>query len=571
MPLTICIAQLNCVAGDIAGNSQKIMEAACTAHANGARLLVTPELALCGYAAHDWYLRPAFLHAAQQALDAITQATTQWPGLTVVLGHPQAFTHTEVTENGNPISIRGNYNVASVLCNGRVQCSYAKQALNEHGYLEEERYFHESYGACECVFEWQGMRVGLLLGAETRLYGPLLDPIDAGAQLLLALGAAPWYMGQAREHEEAVQQHMQDIEGRPPLLCAQLVGGQDNVVFAGHSFALQADGSVTMRAPGFQEALVYAHITPPAHGKPVHITGDIQPHAEGDAELWHALVLGLRDYAGKNGFRGAVLGLSGGMDSALVLALAVDALGADQVRTLLMPSPYTADISLTDARDMAERLGVRYDTLAIAPLMEAFGTTLAGLFAGLPEDTTEENLQARIRGMLLMALSNKFHLLLLATGNKSEIATGYCTLYGDTAGGFAPIKDVLKTRVFALARWRNANDPYGTGANPIPERIITRPPSAELRPEQTDQDSLPAYEVLDAIIERYVEHNASMSSLVAEAGFTAADVQRVVHLIHATEYKRQQSAPGTQTRRRSLGRDWHYPLTQRFRIEMPGI
>jgi len=564
MPLTICIAQLNYVVGDITGNTQKIMDAAHIAHANGARLLVTPELALCGYAAHDWYMRPAFVQAARQALDAITQASTQWPELTIVLGHPQAYTRKETSESGKLTTVKGAYNVASVVCNGRVQCCYAKQCLGERGYLEEERYFHESYGACECVFEWQGIRIGLLLGAETRLYGPLLDPIDAGAQLLLALDAVPWYMGQAQEYERAVQQHTQSMKGMPPLLCAQLVGGQDDVVFAGHSFALQADGSVAMRAPGFQEALVYAHITPAAQGKPVHITGDIHPHAEGDAELWHALVLGLRDYAGKNGFRGAVLGLSGGMDSALVLALAVDALGTGQVRAVLMPSPYTADISLTDALDMAERLGVQHETLAIAPLMAAFDTALAAQFAGLPEDTTEENLQARIRGMLLMALSNKFHLLLLATGNKSEVATGYCTLYGDTAGGFAPIKDVLKTRVFTLARWRNAHDPYGTGANPIPERIITRPPSAELRPDQTDQDSLPAYEVLDAIIERYVEHNASPSALI-EAGFSVADVQRVVQLIHANEYKRQQGAPGTQTRRRSFGRDWRYPLTQRFR------
>jgi len=566
MSFTICIAQLNFVVSDIAGNAQKIMTAARAAHANGARLLVTPELALCGYAAHDFYLRADFLQVAQRALNEITQATLEWPGLTIVLGHPLPFTREEITESGHPITIPGTYNAASVLCNGSVQCSYAKQDIGERGLFHEERYFAESYGMFECVFELEDIRIGLLLGAETLTYGPLLDPIDEGAQLLLALGAAPWYMNQARQYEEAVQQHTQSIQGMPPLLCAQLVGGQDEAVFAGHSFALQADGSMAMRATGFQEALVYAHITPAEHGKPVHIEGDIQPYAEGNAELWHALVLGLRDYVHKNGFHGALLGLSGGMDSALVLALAVDALGADQVRTVLMPSPYTADISLTDAYDMVQRLGVQHhDTIAIAPLMEAFSLALAGQFTGLPEDTTEENLQARIRGMLLMALSNKFKMLLLATGNKSELATGYCTLYGDMAGGFAPIKDVLKTRVFALARWRNNNDPYGTGVNPIPERIITRPPSAELRPGQTDQDNLPPYEILDAIIERYVEQGASVQSLIKETDFTEVDVRHVVHLIHANEYKRHQGATGVQTSQRSFARDWHYPLTQKWK------
>jgi len=543
MSFSICLAQLNCVVGDIAGNAQKIMEAARTAHANGARLLVTPELALSGYAAHDFYLRPAFLQAVQQALEDITRATTQWPGLTVVVGHPQL------------IAQEGIYNAASVLCNGTVQCTYAKQNVE----TDESRYF--SAGKNTCVFTVDGVRIGLLLDATSPQ--AISQSTQAGAQLLLALGAAPWYAGQAHDYEKAVQQHMQYVEGVPPLLCAQLVGGQDNLVFAGHSFALHANGSVAMRAAGFQETLVYAHITPAAHDKPLYIAGDIQPHEVGDAELWHALVLGVRDYAHKNGFHGAVLGLSGGIDSAVVLALAVDALGAEQVRVVLMPSPYTADISLTDAYDMAQRTHVQHDTIAIAPLMQAFTTALSAQFAGLPEDTTEENLQARIRGMLLMAFSNKFRRLLLATGNKSELATGYCTLYGDMAGGFAPLKDVFKTRVFALARWRNANDPYGTGANPIPERVITRPPSAELREGQTDQDSLPPYEVLDAVLAGYMEQNATMPALV-EAGFARADVERIIHLLHTNEYKRYQGAVGVRTSQRGFCSDWHYPVTQRF-------
>jgi NAD+ synthase (glutamine-hydrolysing) len=290
----------------------------------------------------------------------------------------------------------------------------------------------------------------------------------------------------------------------------------------------------------------------------------VVPNSSLDADLWDALVLGVRDYVGKNGFPGALLGLSGGIDSALVLAIAVDALGADKVRTVMMPSPYTADISWIDARDMAERMGVRHDEIAIAPQFEAFKSALASQFAGLAEDTTEENLQARIRGTLLMALSNKFGSIVLTTGNKSEMATGYCTLYGDMAGGFAPIKDVAKTRVFALARWRNAHDPYGTGANPIPERIITRPPSAELRPDQKDQDSLPAYEVLDAIVARYMENDEPIESIIA-AGFERADVERVTRLIKLNEYKRRQAPVGVRVTRRSFGKDWRYPITSKFR------
>ena len=288
------------------------------------------------------------------------------------------------------------------------------------------------------------------------------------------------------------------------------------------------------------------------------------PERSADADLWDALVLGVRDYVGKNGFPSVLLGLSGGIDSALVLAIAVDALGKDRVRTVMMPSPYTADISWIDAQDMAQRMGVRYDEISIVPQFEAFKASLASEFAGLAEDTTEENIQARIRGTLLMALSNKFGSMVLTTGNKSEMATGYCTLYGDMAGGFAVIKDVAKTAVFRLARWRNLHDPYGTGAQPIPERIITRPPSAELRADQTDQDSLPPYEVLDAIIERYVENDESIASIVA-AGFERVDVEKVTRLIKINEYKRRQSPVGIRVTHRSFGKDWRYPITNKFR------
>jgi NAD+ synthase (glutamine-hydrolysing) len=312
----------------------------------------------------------------------------------------------------------------------------------------------------------------------------------------------------------------------------------------------------------FEESMFDLALSPSPAGWSIEGAID-RAHSE-EADLWHALVLGVRDYIGKNGFTGALLGLSGGIDSALVLAIAVDALGKDRVRTVMMPSPYTADISQTDAQDMATRLDVRYDVIDIRPTFDAFKSALASDFAGLPEDTAEENLQARTRGTLLMALSNKFGGIVLTTGNKSELATGYCTLYGDMAGGFAVIKDVVKTMVFRLARWRNAHDPYRTGANPIPERIITRPPSAELRPDQTDQDNLPPYEVLDAIIARYMENDQSPASIVQD-GFHVADVDLVVRLIRINEYKRRQAPVGIRVTHRSFGKDWRYPITSKYR------
>jgi NAD+ synthase (glutamine-hydrolysing) len=334
------------------------------------------------------------------------------------------------------------------------------------------------------------------------------------------------------------------------------------VVFEGHSFALSADGTVAARAPSFVEDSFFVQVTRVQTG--LQLAGPVMPERSTEADLWDALVLGVRDYIGKNGFPSVILGLSGGIDSALVLALAVDALGKDRVRCVMMPSPYTADISWIDARAMAERLGVRYDEISIVPEFEAFKASLALEFKGRAEDATEENIQARIRGTLLMALSNKFGSIVLTTGNKSEMATGYCTLYGDMAGGFAVIKDLAKTTVFRLARWRNANDPYGTGSEPIPQRIITRPPSAELRPDQKDQDSLPPYEVLDAILERYMENDQSIEDIIA-AGFERADVERVTRLIKINEYKRRQAPVGIRVTHRSFGKDWRYPITNRFR------
>ncbi len=342
-----------------------------------------------------------------------------------------------------------------------------------------------------------------------------------------------------------------------PLVYAHLVGGQDEMVFDGASFAVQADGTLAARAAMFEEALAVVEC---AAGR---LSGGIVPVPEFEAQVWQALVVGVRDYLGKNGFPGALIGLSGGIDSALVLAIAVDALGADKVRTVMMPSPYTADISWIDARDMAERLGVRYDEKSIVPMFDAFNTTLADEFKGLPLDATEENIQARIRGTLLMAMSNKFGAIVLTTGNKSEMATGYCTLYGDMAGGFAVIKDVAKTLVYRLCAWKNAQTNGGRG-EVIPTRILTRAPSAELRPDQKDQDSLPEYAVLDEVVERYMEDDQSIEDIVA-AGFDRDDVERVTRLIKVNEYKRRQAPVGIRITHRAFGRDWRYPITSRFR------
>lgn len=551
MTLSICTAQLNFVVGDMPGNAQKIIAAAREAYAQGARLLLTPELAICGYAAEDLFLRPAFIAACDDAVKTVARETAGLKGLAIVLGHPQALVP-------DAPAFSACFNAASVLRDGRIEQTYAKRELPNYQVFDERRYFVA--GDKPCIFEVEGLRVGVLVCEDAWFAAPARDAAAAGAQLLAVINASPFHLGKSAEREATMRERV--AETGLPLVYAHLVGGQDEVVFEGRSFALNTDGSVAGRGPGFEEKLVFTRVHL-AQGA-IKIEADIAPEKSLEADLWDALVLGVRDYVGKNGFPGALLGLSGGIDSALVLAIAVDALGADKVRTVMMPSPYTADISWIDARDMAERLGVRYDEISIKPQFEAFKAALASDFAGLAEDTTEENLQARIRGTLLMALSNKFGAIVLTTGNKSEMSTGYCTLYGDMAGGFAVIKDVAKTRVFDLARWRNANDPYGTGASPIPDRIITRPPSAELRPDQKDQDSLPPYEVLDAIVARYMENDEPIESIIA-SGFARADVERVTRLIKLNEYKRRQAPVGIRVTRRSFGKDWRYPITNKFR------
>ena len=560
MSLKICVAQLNYCVGDMMGNAQKIIDAAHTAYQQGARLVLTPEMAICGYAAEDLFLRTSFIQACDDAVNRVARELAGLKGLTVVVGTP---THGDsgLGLRTRSVEVQQRHNAARVLREGRVIETYAKRELPNYQVFDERRYFTPGQGTC--VFQaGDGLdvfSVGLLICEDAWFEEPARLAKQAGAELLVVINASPFHVGKGSERE--LMMHERCRATGLPLVYAHLVGGQDEIVFEGHSFALQADGALAGRAESFKENLFFVQARW-ALGA-IELIADSVPLRSPEADLWDALVLGVRDYLGKNGFPGAILGLSGGIDSAVVLAIAVDALGAGKIRTVMMPSPYTADISWIDARDMAERMGVAYDEISIVPEFKAFKASLAGEFKSRAEDTTEENIQARIRGVFLMALSNKFGSIVLTTGNKSEMATGYCTLYGDMAGGFAVIKDLLKTTVFRLARWRNENDPYGTGSAPIPERIITRPPSAELRADQTDQDSLPPYEVLDAILMRYMENDQSVEAIVA-AGFERIVVERVARLIRINEYKRRQAPVGIRVSHRSFGKDWRYPITSKF-------
>jgi NAD+ synthase (glutamine-hydrolysing) len=559
--MKVVLAQFNATVGDLSGNARRIAQMARQAHADGARLVVAPELALSGYPPEDLLLRPAFMRACRDALQGLASELADCEGLHVVVGHPhQLGDQGDVRSKSHLVQKR--LNAASVLAAGQVLATYCKRELPNYQVFDERRYFASGRdaGLGAVVFPVDGVQVGLLICEDAWFDEPARLAAQSGAQLLCVLNASPFHVDKADEREQRMAERAKSCG--LPLLYAHLVGGQDEVVFDGASFAVAADGRVVARAASFAEDALEvgfdAALVP---------SGRVEPVPAVEAQVWQALVTGVRDYVGKNGFPGAIIGLSGGIDSALVLALAVDALGAERVRTVMMPSPYTADISWIDARDMAERLGVRYDELAIAPMFDAFRTTLAEQFAGRAEDATEENLQARIRGTLLMALSNKSGWIVLTTGNKSEMATGYCTLYGDMAGGFAVIKDVAKTWVYRLAAWKNGQPVRradGSVGPVIPERIITRPPSAELRPDQTDQDSLPPYDVLDGILARYMEDDQGIEDIVA-AGYARVDVEKVTRLIKLNEYKRRQAPVGIRITHRAFGRDWRYPITSKFR------
>ena len=535
-PFHIALAQINPVVGDLGGNAKLIRDAAEVAHRAGAKLLITPELALTGYPPEDLLLRPAFIEAAADALDQLRTALAAYPSLAVIVGHPLK-------------TPQGLHNAASVLRDGQCIASYSKHELPNNEVFDEVRYFKP--GSLPCTFDLDGCTIGVIICEDAWHAGPAAQAKAAGAQLLVSLNASPYHLHKEQLRLQVLRKEI-GATGLP-FVYVNAVGGQDELVFDGGSFVLNSDGLVATSMPQFESGIGLLAID--QDGEPE--LGLIAPSQSMESQAYAALVLGVRDYVHKNGFPGVIIGLSGGVDSALVLAVAVDALGAEQVRAVMMPSPYTAEMSWVDAQALAHNLGVQYDVIPIEAPMAALEEALRPSFEGLAPDTTEENIQARIRGTLLMALSNKTGRLVLTTGNKSEMAVGYCTLYGDMAGGFAVIKDIPKTLVYKLCAYRNSLAPV------IPERILTRAPSAELRPDQTDQDSLPPYALLDAIVEGYMEQNQSIASLI-ECGFDEASVRKITRLIKLNEYKRRQAPPGVRVTTRAFGRDWRYPITSRF-------
>jgi len=541
MTLRILIAQVNLLVGDVTANCDRVIQVAREARRDhAADLVVFPELTLTGYPPEDLLLRPELMERVEAALEAIRAASQ---GIGLMVGYPKR-------DSG------GLFNVAGFFQDGRLVTEYAKQLLPNYSVFDEKRYFLP--GHAPCVVPFRGLPLGISICEDIWEEGPTRLTVAAGARLLINLNASPYHAGKASTREELLARRAR--EHQLPILYANLVGGQDELVFDGGSFVVDAQGHLTQRAPFFREAMLLVEVEGDETGRvPSPSPGLIAPIPPMEEGVYEALVLGVRDYVRKNGFQGAVLGLSGGIDSALTLAIAVDALGADQVEAVLMPSRYTADMSVEDAREQAERQGVAHRIVPIEPAFRAFMDMLAGEFAGCSQDVTEENIQARCRGIILMAISNKKGKMLLTTGNKSEVAVGYATLYGDMAGGFAPIKDVPKTLVYRLAAYRNGRDPTPV----IPQRVIDRPPSAELRPNQTDQDSLPDYDILDPILKRYIEEDEGVTGIVA-AGFPEDLVRRVTRLVDRNEYKRRQAPPGVRITTRAFGRDRRYPITSGF-------
>ncbi len=537
--LDILIAQMNTLVGDFDGNTERVIEIAQRAVQEKAEpVLVFPELTLCGYPPEDLLLRPSVDIRVKRCLGKLLAElpAQAW----VVIGYPRW--------DGKSL-----YNAAGVLHGGEIVAEYRKQRLPNYQVFDEKRYFAEGHEPC--VFSIQGINVGLSICEDIWEPGPSAQAAEAGAELLLNLNSSPYHRGKRGERWALVGERAR--ESGLAIVYVNQVGGQDELVFDGGSFAVGSDGEVAAAAPNFDEGEYWLHYE---HGANRVFSGlDVAAPLEELEAVWRCLVLGARDYVNKNGFPGVVLGLSGGIDSALTLAIAVEALGPERVEAVMMPFRYTAQMSVEDAAGQSRILGVRHKVISIEPMYEAFMTALAEEFDGLAPDTTEENLQARCRGVLLMSISNKKHSLVFTTGNKSELAVGYSTLYGDMAGGFDPIKDVPKTLVYELSRYRNSLGPC------IPERVIERPPSAELAPGQKDQDSLPPYDVLDRILEMYVERDMSAEAIIA-AGEDRDSVMRVVRLVDINEYKRRQAPVGVRITRRGFGRDRRYPITSGWRI-----
>jgi len=536
--LTIALAQLNTLVGDIPGNTQKVIEFSRRAVTDAADVIIFPELTLTGYPPEDLLLRPSLDLRIERALSEIMAANLP---LAIVVGYPRR--------------IDGSlFNMAGVIQSGQLVAEYAKQCLPNYEVFDEKRYFIS--GRHPCIFVLNGVMTAITICEDIWFPEPMAQARAVGAQLMLNLNASPYHQGKQAQRETIVAARAQ--EGAMPVVYVNLVGGQDELVFDGGSVIVAASGETQFRAPAFKEDLFLASFQPTPQGL-VLPSKSLVPIPSNHESVYQALVLGMRDYVNKNRFKGVVLGLSGGIDSALTLAMAVDAFGADRVEAVMMPFRYTSDLSKNDAAEQARRMGVRYSSISIEPMYEAFVAQLAEEFAGTKRDTTEENLQARCRGVVLMAISNKKGYLVLTTGNKSEMAVGYSTLYGDMAGGFDALKDVPKTLVFALAKYRN------TLGEVIPETVITRPPSAELAPDQKDEDSLPPYDILDQILALYVEQDFSAEAIIAK-GFARDQVERTVRLVDVNEYKRRQAPVGIRISQRGFGRDRRYPITSGWKL-----
>ncbi len=546
--LSIALAQMNPTVGDIEGNLARHRAMRAEAAARGADLVAYGELSVCGYPPEDLVLKPSFQEACREAVEALAAETTD--------GGPALLVGTPWRENGKL------YNAYALLADGKVAAIRFKHDLPNYGVFDEKRVF--AAAPPQGPVSFNGVRLGLMICEDMWLPDVAETHAESGAEILIVPNGSPYEHEKWDERLGLAAQRV--TETGLPLLYVNQAGGQDELVFDGASFALGADATLKAQLPAFREHLSLLEWERGNEGWECR-PGEMLPLYEGVDAIYQAMMLGLRDYVRKNRFPGVLIGLSGGIDSALTAAVAVDALGPDKVWTVMMPSPYTSRDSLEDAAACAAALGVRLDTVSIEPAMEAFGTMLAPLFAGRAPDITEENLQARARGITLMALSNKFGHMVVSTGNKSEMSVGYATLYGDMCGGYSVLKDVYKTTVYALSRRRNAATPDGAlgSAGPvIPENIITRAPSAELKPDQTDQDTLPPYEDLDAILHGLIEEEKSTLELV-ERGHDPAVVQKVWRMLDLAEYKRRQAPPGVKITRRAFGRDRRYPITNAFR------
>jgi NAD+ synthase len=546
--LAIALAQLDPIVGDVSGNLERAREARAQARRDGAEIVAYPELFIAGYPPEDLVLKPAFQAACRGAIETLARETGD--------GGPAVLIGTPWVEDGKL------YNAYALLAGGRVEAIRFKVDLPNYGVFDEKRVFVA--GPPPGPITIKGIRVGIPICED--IWGP--DVVEClaetGGEILLVPNGSPYWRGKSDERLNIAVNRV--VESGLPLIYLNMVGGQDELVFDGVTFALNADRSVALQLPAFREAVVTTHWRR-AQGVWRCTPGPIAASEEPDQADYTACMVGLRDYVEKNGFKGVVLGLSGGIDSALVAALAADAIGAERVRCVMLPYRFTSRESLDDAAGLARALGVRYDIVPIERAVQGLEAALAGVFGGTPRDVTEENLQARARGTILMAISNKFGLMVVTTGNKSEMSVGYATLYGDMNGGFNPIKDLYKTEVYRLARLRNSWKPAGAlgpSGTIIPENILTRAPSAELRENQTDQDTLPPYDVLDAILERLVEREEPLATIIA-AGFDRDTVTKVERMLSLAEYKRRQAAPGVKVTLRNFGRDRRYPIVNRFR------